>query len=924
MKKTAKKLKRVLACMLAVVMVLCAVPMSGDVFTAGAIGIPSDAVEFNGHFYKAYEEKMTWDKAKAFCESVGGHLATITSQEENDFVYSLTTVEYYHLGGTDEEKEGTWKWITGEDMSYTNWCPAAYPGGPCEPNNGGGTGRAQNYMAIYGKTDSRGGRWDDAWESAHGFICEWEDTSYTLVGTLDSYIMSVILGDGKSWVSDITVNGKNYEVLRNLLTEAPDAYVGKQVTIKLTDGKVSYFKPLSDIQTNINCTVKAEKSISYKGAIYSDYSIPLTISITNELPFEAYDTCTALNRNGGYSVEASTVTLETSDKDILNFDGKATIEIPINKTVELGCSVFESAKIKVNPLHWISSKKEFEPVDIKCTLTGTKNGSDFTKTSTTTIKIENKNYKDPTNRDNEATTASKDAVAKLNSSTVKPVSLVNAYLNDIFTREQLDELESLIMCEIAMATISKEEMKKADISTEVIDKVFSINSNLLGLSQGSFSITVAAKTEKYGKLEVKFRCTYNRFLLDGTGYGYTGDVYYDIVKGEVPDTIPSSGVAGVIAEADVSAFCKSAQELALSTLKSSYNKIWGDKANKATDIIFGKTVNEMLSHTKYKSVSGLTWAVLTIPAKQVKIECPVNVYVYNSDNELVACVENNQVVLTDENAYISVNGDEKEVLLFDDTYRIEYKATAEGTMRISVSEYGTSDTKLRTTEIDNIPLSVGKSFTQNIDTKLLEDSDYSLTDSDSNVYAPTADEMIFHTHVSDGEWYDGDPATCTMDGYKYSLCTVCGDWFLEFTDSATGHTEVIDPAVASTCTETGLTEGSHCSVCSDVLVRQKVVPAAGHQYVAVVTDPTSTKDGYTTYTCSVCGDTYTEAIPAAGHIDEDANGKCDDCGETLDAVKNCTHLCHKTGFLGFIWKIINFFNKLFGINKTCSCGMRHY
>ncbi|MGN1443571.1 MAG: DUF6273 domain-containing protein [Acutalibacteraceae bacterium] len=60
------------------------------------------------------------------------------------------------------------------------------------------------------------------------------------------------------------------------------------------------------------------------------------------------------------------------------------------------------------------------------------------------------------------------------------------------------------------------------------------------------------------------------------------------------------------------------------------------------------------------------------------------------------------------------------------------------------------------------------------------------------------------------------------------------------------------------------------------------------------------------------------------HTDEDANGKCDVCGETLDAVKNCTHLCHKTGFLGFIWKIINFFNKLFGINKTCSCGMRHY
>ncbi|MGN1117151.1 MAG: hypothetical protein ACI4RU_00925, partial [Acutalibacteraceae bacterium] len=60
------------------------------------------------------------------------------------------------------------------------------------------------------------------------------------------------------------------------------------------------------------------------------------------------------------------------------------------------------------------------------------------------------------------------------------------------------------------------------------------------------------------------------------------------------------------------------------------------------------------------------------------------------------------------------------------------------------------------------------------------------------------------------------------------------------------------------------------------------------------------------------------------HTDSDADGKCDICGETLDAVKNCTHLCHKTGFLGFIWKIINIFNKLFKINPVCSCGMKHY
>ena len=57
--------------------------------------------------------------------------------------------------------------------------------------------------------------------------------------------------------------------------------------------------------------------------------------------------------------------------------------------------------------------------------------------------------------------------------------------------------------------------------------------------------------------------------------------------------------------------------------------------------------------------------------------------------------------------------------------------------------------------------------------------------------------------------------------------------------AALGHTEVVDEAKAPTCTETGLTEGKHCSVCDEVLVKQEVMAALGHSY----------KDGK----CTVCG-----------------------------------------------------------------------
>ena len=72
------------------------------------------------------------------------------------------------------------------------------------------------------------------------------------------------------------------------------------------------------------------------------------------------------------------------------------------------------------------------------------------------------------------------------------------------------------------------------------------------------------------------------------------------------------------------------------------------------------------------------------------------------------------------------------------------------------------------------------------------------------------------------QWDDGvvtTEPTCTQDGVRTYTCQLCGATRTEAIP-ATGHTVVIDPAVAPTCTHTGLTEGSHCSVCNTVIVAQ--------------------------------------------------------------------------------------------------------
>ena len=124
--------------------------------------------------------------------------------------------------------------------------------------------------------------------------------------------------------------------------------------------------------------------------------------------------------------------------------------------------------------------------------------------------------------------------------------------------------------------------------------------------------------------------------------------------------------------------------------------------------------------------------------------------------------------------------------------------------------------------------------------------------------------------------------TCTAAGKEaYWYCSDCQKYFkdeacqLVIDDlatygiiAATGHTPVTDEAVAPTCTATGLTAGSHCSVCNAVLTAQEVVAALGHDLVEdAAVAATCTTDGKTAgHHCTRCD--YTdggETVPATGH-----------------------------------------------------------
>ena len=138
--------------------------------------------------------------------------------------------------------------------------------------------------------------------------------------------------------------------------------------------------------------------------------------------------------------------------------------------------------------------------------------------------------------------------------------------------------------------------------------------------------------------------------------------------------------------------------------------------------------------------------------------------------------------------------------------------------------------------------------------------------------------LLSHTtHTT--EYCEAKAPSCTEAGnIAYYRCTGCGKYFSDeaalheltaqqLVVPAEGHKPVADPEKPATCTQTGLTAGSHCEICGTVLTEQKTVKALGHELTdwRLSLAPTCTADGEQKRTCSRCDFVETKTISKLGH-----------------------------------------------------------
>jgi hypothetical protein len=172
----------------------------------------------NGHYYQLFTDCISWTSARSYSESISyagyqGHLATITSQSETDFIVSTfggpnlsdKSLGGYQLPGSLTKDSG-WNWVTGEVWDYTFW-----NGDTNEPNDNWAGGEAGNENALFFAWNNDNGSWNDgsASFSPNGFLVEYsaplnptnnavpEPSEWAAMGLLGAGLLGLVVKNRK-------------------------------------------------------------------------------------------------------------------------------------------------------------------------------------------------------------------------------------------------------------------------------------------------------------------------------------------------------------------------------------------------------------------------------------------------------------------------------------------------------------------------------------------------------------------------------------------------------------------------------------------------------------------------------------------------------------------------------------------------------
>ena len=812
----------------------------------------------NGHEYIVCKDGITATEARAK-EGNGYHLATITSQEEHDFIMSLTkkiSVDpgAYWLGANDNKYEGHFQWETGEPFDF-NLFPAGQP-----DNTDGTNGEAENYFGVWSS-----GIWNDFAERTRlGYVLEKDPPVSTASGTFNEheyyvsaeyltraeaealqtdgwYLATITSSEEKDYLVGL-ISGLNEKNLNGYWLGGND--VATEGTFVWENGeKFSYSNWGAYQPSNNNRFGQNENYLSiWDNGEFND---------SNEYYCLGY----ILEKNPEPAViEMESIEI-TSDRDTSRnvYEGDS---FKLTATVSPSNATNQSVV-------WSSSNEEYATVDeegnVEVKSTGIKNRVYVDiQAASETDNVKN-TYRFNVYPKSGYCNSTKTVMYDIDYET----GVVRIYGEGAMAAEKMfwpwaenDDLNKIVIEDGVTSTDAMlcfnsniREVTFADSVEFIKDFEFDNNYNvsyitslvlpakLKTIYNNTFSTYAGSLQDIYfksnapsvfnnGEIEVDKNATLH-VPSDAIGFeNWPGTILYD--QPAIGNECNHTWDAGEVTK---TATCKEEGEITFTCTKC------------------GETKTETIAKAEHTPVTdAAVEPTCETTGKTAGSHCSVCGKVLKSQDPISALGH-------DYGEYISNN---------DATCVKDGTATAkcsrcEATKTITITGSATGVHDWGEYEVTTEPTctSVG------IKTRYCKNC---------NKKETLGISVLEHEYVEEIQ----ENSTCTKMGIKKLTCSKCGDEKYETIDLK-DHTVVTDPAVAPTKTSTGLTEGSHCTVCGKVIKAQKTVPMLeddedgcsknGHKWNAgvVIKQPTCTDKGIKECACTVCGEKKTEEIAAKGH-----------------------------------------------------------
>lgn len=935
MKKNGLKFLSVILCISLLVgsMIL----PSSVITTTATTEIPSDAVQFGNSCYKVIDESMTWTEAKAYCEEQGGHLATITSQEEQDFLTELAASSSKNnlwLGGETSD-EGSFYWITGESFEYTNW-------GYGEPNNTDGYeykimmhAKEYKYHAagVWNDEDNTASTIEEGWYhlSKFGFICEWETPSYT---TIEQYMANVILDNNYSGY----LNNYNGSTPQNYLYN----YLLNPELVSLSRIHVDLLQENTQFQSS----VVGWKTLSFSpDAILEGnmdeigYYETILINILNS-------SIDSFVLDSVKKTESTLASITSAVMGVLRTNATIDRDILLSKNwdffdEDLQLAARNAAIAKCDSLKMTNAYIDDADMIFKTTVSVI----EYCEKITNLEEISNLDqyvYAVLEQLDNEC--------PETNLALKAAISEVKAVCKDSFNKTMVEIIDMAAQG----TTVVAEEGIKLLWSDAIVAISPSIGTGfllgqLIGTGLSNFLFSTDSTIEKYYVMEslvefentmisqvkqaaknylsyesnenAKLFLTSLKMLIGAYSLSadYAGD-YVEVTKTEgLLNGIKS--IFGFGNEQEFEAYYK--------TCISQKNNmsVWEDAL---TNFEFGYSealaIDNPTLYEEYKTKNTNTneyWNT-----KIITVACPTDVEIYANNNR-VASIVSNKIIGTAPGVVVFVDGDVKHIVLpADDTYFVEIYGTDRGSMNYTVSSYVNNSYK-RETVFKSIPLETGSVYKSSA----LNNNDdiITLTNENDNVIFPDfdssdvmfsdasltcqndisfeAEERLFSEvgyenprvvfDCNDGNFIEINDYSVEGDKYVFNYGNIAPDQMCDIVNATLyadfeGATYCSETKKYSLVAEHNMAEAncatpSTCTLCDYAIGEPEPL---NHDFSDEWTTDT---DGNIKYTCTVCGGVYkmgangelVNANVSLGDLDGNSSYNAFDAIMLSDSIINC-------------------------------------